>query len=247
MKLTQWGQLLFHSFGYHVERVGISQKFPIIKPMDKNGVEILADKEFRDSCKAVIHRTLLDTPRLANLWMLCRMTDAEGAMVEIGSYKGGGALHLSNCCPKRKIMVFDPFDRASFEHISPSMDNIFRKGQFSDSSEDDVARLLQGRNKFICRGYFPSSVRGTSLPTISFVHLDVDVYAATKDSLTYLLTEAKLAARTLIVLDDYNRGAAGVNTAVEEILCEIKGTLAFPLFPGQALIIPKSWYSSNVI
>jgi hypothetical protein len=32
-----------------------------------------------------------------------------------------------------------------------------------------------------------------------------------------------------------------VDLAVEEVLSEVKGTMAFPLFPGQALVVPKSW------
>jgi len=215
--------------------------YPVVRPMDTKGVEILADKEFQNSCKMIDGTTLLDTPRLANLWMLARLTDPLGAMAEIGTYLGGGALHLSNCCPNRQMIVCDPFSKESFQSLDPAFDKIFHHGQFSDHGEEQVRSLFKGRDALIVPGYFPESVTAISLPKISFVHLDVDVYQASKESLKFLLGPGILCNRSLIVLDDYNRLATGVNKAVEEIVSELPGTLAFPLFPGQALVIPKTW------
>ncbi len=227
--------------GYHIERVETRNRFPVLRPIDVNGVEVLGDEIFQSSCRALGNRTLLDTPRLANLWMLCRMTDPAGAMAEIGTYKGGGARHLANCCPGRSIIVCDPFSSEGFENLDPAVDTRFEYGSFSDSSEASVAELLKGSNFRIIRGYFPESAKGADLPPLSFVHLDVDVYKATKAALLFLLSESRLKPRSLIVLDDFNRGALGVNKAVDEVVREVQGTLAFPLFPGQALIVPKTW------
>jgi hypothetical protein len=69
----------------------------------------------------------------------------------------------------------------------------------------------------------------------------VNIYKASNASLSFLLGPRILCDRSLIVLDDYNRSATGVNKAVEEILLEHPGTLAFPLFPGQAMIVPRMW------
>jgi hypothetical protein len=212
-----------------------------LRPMDRQGVEILADKEFQKSCFSLNGFTLLDTPRLANLWLLCRLTDPAGAMMEIGTYKGGGALHLANGFPKRQILVFDPFDRDSFEDLDPEMDRLFQKGTFSDTSKDSVAKILSGKKASIVPGYFPGSAKTFPFPKISFIHLDVDVYKATRESLLFILKLPQLCPKSLIVVDDYDRGADGVNQAVKEVMIEIKGTMAFPLFPGPALIVPKSW------
>jgi hypothetical protein len=232
---------LANACGYHIERTRIRDAYPVLRPMDRNGIEILADKSFQESCRSINGFTLLDTPRLANLWELCRLTDPTGAMAEIGTFKGGGALHLSNCCPERAIIVCDPFDKESFEHLDPCLDRLFQKGGFADTSQDAVARLLKGRKAVIIPGYFPRSARNFSFPRLSFIHLDVDVFKATKESLLFILSLPQLCPRSLIVLDDFNRGASGVNQAVKEVLAEVPGTLAFPLFPGQGLIIPKSW------
>ncbi len=214
--------------------------YPMIKPIDTNCLEILADVAFQQSCHMVRNITLLDTPRLANLWALCKLTDPNGGMLEVGTYLGGGALHLSNCCPDRKIIVCDPFDEENFEKINPHFDKLFHKGMFSSPGMERISLIFQDRNAELIKGYFPDSIRSKELPKISFVHLDVDVYQATRDSLFFLLSQQFLCKKSLIVLDDYNRGT-GVNQAVSEVLEVVKGTMAFPMFPGQALIIPATW------
>ena len=168
-------------------------------------------------------------------------------MLEIGTFRGGGALHLSNCCVNRQIIVCDPFDAESFEHVNPNYDQQFQKGQFVGSSEQAVVELLKGRNAVVIPGYFPHSVKSHQLPRISFIHLDVDVYKATKDSLLFTLDVIELCADSLIVVDDYNRGADGVNVAIKEVAEQRPGTLVFPLFPGQALVIPRLSRIPNVM
>jgi len=237
--LKQVFKELLAKAGYRLERTG--GKYPVTRPIDTNGVEILADPEFQKSCRMIDGLSLLDTPRLANLWMLARLTDPSGAMAEIGTYRGGGALHLSNCCPDRPMVVCDPFAKESFQGLDPRLDKNFHLGQFSDHGEEPVRCLFKGRKAMIVRGYFPQSVAAVTLPMISFVHLDVDVYAAIKESLDYLLAPGRLCANSLIVLDDYNRLAEGVNKVVDEILARHAGTMVFPLFPGQALVVPATW------
>jgi hypothetical protein len=118
---------------------------------------------------------------------------------------------------------------------------VFHRGDFATHTEEGVRALLRGRNARIIKGYFPASVHEATLPKLSFVHLDVDVYHATKNSLEFLLAPGVLLPRSLIVLDDYDRSVAGVNLAVREVIEAIPGTLAFPMFPGQALLIPNTW------
>ena len=67
-----------------------NRDYPIIKPMDCHGVEILADSTFQSSCYDVSALTPLDTNRLATLWQLCRLSNPLGNIMEIGTYRGGG-------------------------------------------------------------------------------------------------------------------------------------------------------------
>jgi hypothetical protein len=82
----------FQRFGLDVVKYRNSK---LTKPTDNPTLKLLSD---------------LDTARLANLWRLCRMSNPSGSAIEIGSYKGGGALHISNSCLARTIFVCDMFD-----------------------------------------------------------------------------------------------------------------------------------------
>jgi len=216
--------------------------FPVLRPLDTNGVEVLADAEFQRSCRAIDGLTLLDTPRLANLWSLCRLCNPAGHIVEIGSYKGGGALHLSNSCPERKVIVCDSFK--GFERLDPTLDRNFRADQFKDTRQEDVAKLFRdrGRNFQVIAGFFPQSCGGIPLGPVSFVHLDADTYKSTIESLEFLA--GSLMERSLIVLDDYFRKAEGVNEAVRQFTAGNRSWIALPLFPGQGLMLHRSWFES---
>jgi hypothetical protein len=226
--------------GYHLRKV--PGEFPIIKPIDPFGVEILGDRVFQASVREVADLTLLDTGRLANLWGLCRMTDPGGNILEIGSFRGGGALHLSNSCPARKVIACDSF--RSFETVHPTLDKSFNQQMFTGTSKERVATLFisKKRNCEVIDGFFPASCAGKTLAPVSFVHLDVDVYKATLESLNYLEHERILLERSFIVLDDYDRQAKGVNQAVAEFIAAHGRWLAIPLFPAQCLLLTAAWF-----
>lgn len=230
----------FVRLGYRLRRVG--GDFPIIKPIDPFGVEILADPAFQASVREVADLTLLDTARLANLWRLCRMADPGGNILEIGSFRGGGALHLSNSCPGRKIIACDSF--RSFETVHPTLDRSFNQEMFTSTSKERVAALFTSRKRQyeVIDGFFPASCAGKTIAPVSFVHLDVDVYKATLESLNYLEQERILLARSFLVLDDYDRRAEGVNQAVAEFTAAHRRWLAIPLFPAQCLMLTAAWF-----
>jgi predicted O-methyltransferase YrrM len=217
-------------------------QFPVLKPINPVDVELLADPAFQASVKEVSDLTLLDTPRLANLWNLSRLAP-DGNILEIGSYKGGGALHLSNACPKRKIIVCDSFE--GFEKLRPDLDRNFEPHMFKDNSKEKVEQLFhsRGRPHEVIQGFFPASVAGRQIGPISFVHLDADVYKATIESLQYLIDNRLLTQKAIVVLDDYSRGADGVNRATAEFITSHPDWNVFPMFPAEGLLLHRSWFS----
>ena len=214
--------------------------YPVLRPLDTCGIEILAESAFQNSCRSIDGLSLLDTPRLANLWMLCRMSNPAGNIIEVGSFKGGGALHLSNCAPGRKVIICDSFQ--GFPELDAKLDHNFSEDQFKDTSLERVDRLFRstGRPYEIVAGFFPGSATGRELGPISFAHLDADTYKSTADALEFL--SGKFIDRSLIVLDDFFRRADGVNEAVREFTVKNRSWSAFPLFPSQGLMIHKSWF-----
>ncbi len=171
------------------------------------------------------------------------MTNSQGSILEIGSYRGGGALHLSNACPQRKIYACDSF--RGFETLHPGLDKSFDMDMFVSTTKKAVEQLFISRNREheVIDGFFPASCAGRKIAPVSFVHLDVDIYKATIESLVYLETENILTSRPLIVLDDFHRTAEGVNQAVAEFTAANKNWTSFPLFPGQGLMVHSSWFS----
>jgi hypothetical protein len=237
-----------NSLGYGLIQAGYSVlrvrgNYSISKPIDPSNVEILGDPAFKASVKEVSDLTLLDTGRLANLWQLCRLTDPAGSILEIGSYRGGGALHLSNACPHRKIYACDSF--RGFEKLHPDLDKSFDMDMFVSTTKKAVEQLFESRkrNYEVFDGFFPASCAGKKIAPVSFVHLDVDIYKATIESLNYLEKEQILTSKPIIVLDDFHRTAEGVNQAVAEFTAANKNWISFPLFPGQGLLVHSNWFS----
>jgi hypothetical protein len=167
-------------FGYELR--SFNPSYPIVKPIDTNKVEILRDEDFHRSLLACANDTNLDDARLANIWAYAKLS-GPGSMVEVGSWHGGGALHIANACPDRRIFVFDPLsDTRSFETIDETLDSSFALNQFTDTSEGYVRHLFASHNKKaeIVKGFFPASAVNVDLGEVAFCHLDVDVYDATK-------------------------------------------------------------------
>lgn len=230
---------VFQAFGHDVVKLGRSK---ITKPIDESYVEILYEPEFQASIKEVSDITLLDTPRLANLWMLSRMSNPAGSLIEIGSYKGGGALHISNSCPTRPIFVCDTFEGFAELKMDPTLDRLFKKEQYSDASFEAVKLPWAGKGRDVrwVRGYFPESAAGIEVSNISFAHVDTDLFESTISTLNYLLP--RFIDRSIIVLDDYLRGADGLMKAVGEFTAAHPDWVVFPLFPSQGLMIHRSWF-----
>lgn len=212
----------------------------LVPPLDPLNIEVLEDEEFRASVKAVQGCTLLDVGQLANLWALARRA-GPGVFLEVGSYRGGGALHICNAvrAQNRHFYSFDPFEDGGFESISAV--DLYRKDQFTETSHLAVQRLLAAHpNARAVKGFFPEAAKGLDLQPIAFCHLDVDVYPATRDCLNFLAP--RLGPKSFIVLDDVYRRVSGVQHAIDEFLAANPSFLLIPMFPGQGVLLSaKLW------
>jgi hypothetical protein len=90
------------------------------------------------------------------------------------------------------------------------------------------------------RGYFPESAANVDLSNISFAHIDTDLYESTAKTLTYL--QPRLIDHSIVVFDDYLRSVDGVMKAVGEFTRAHPDWAAFPMFPGQGLMIHRDWF-----
>jgi O-methyltransferase len=218
----------------------------IQKPTLPADVEILADPAFQQSVREVANHTFLDTARLANLWLLCQLSNDQGNLIEVGTYKGGGSLHLSNCRPWSTIFVCDTFCGFGTLPVDRKLDERFLREDFADTSRPAVEALFAGKNRDfrIIEGYFPGSDADRLVERIAFAHIDVDIYQSSKETLEYLAS--RTVERSIFVLDDYHRRAEGVVRAAAEFISKHRDWFVFPVYPSQGVMFHKSWLNSVV-
>jgi Macrocin-O-methyltransferase (TylF) len=217
----------------------------IEKPSDPRWLDVLDDPGFRASMAEVADLSSLDTARLANLWQWCSLC-GEGAMIEIGAFRGGTALHLSNCRPQRKIFVCDTFEGFARLPLDPRYDAGVPRTSWCNPDADAVKALFtaRGRDAVVLEGPFPDSDTKEEVRDVSFAHIDVDVYESCRRSLEYLSRRATPSA--IFVVNDYLRSkTAGVAHAVNDFVAGQPDWIALPTFPGQGLLLNRVTYGRS--
>lgn len=172
----------------------IRNKIIVYTAVDDNRLRLLHDK---------VNET-------SNLW---------GCMAEIGVYKGGSALMIAATDPSRILYACDSFE--GLPETSPE-DKVegggHSRGDFSDTSLEAVQKLLEPyKNVEFLKGFFPRSAKHDVMEVMdySFVHIDVDLYQPTLDSLNFFWD--RMVKGGIIVSDDYKMGSTpGVKTAFDE-------------------------------
>lgn len=174
-----------------------------------------------------------------------RVSGLDGAIVESGMYKGLSAYII---CSATKMhhsdfegQYFYGFD--SFEGLSePQAEDIevnsaahrFKKGTFS-AGFDDVSKNLSAFPKVsLFKGWIPDRFPEVKDKRFKFVHIDVDLYQPTKDSLEFFYPRLLIGGR--IVCDDYNW--SGQERAVKEF-CRDQN-IEFEISPYSQAIICKT-------
>lgn len=218
---------------------------PLDPPVDVEYVEQLHDEAFRKSVAEVKDFSCMDVVRLANLWNMVQLA-GEGTFIEVGSFRGGTALHLCNAIdqwhPGSPFYSFDPFEKGGFEGMT-AIDSAFQESDFTTTSYDAVRRLLEPKpNATVVQGFFPAAAQGLPLGQIAFCHLDVDIYEATLQSLEFVA--ARLSERGVIVVDDFwHKETPGVEKATRAFVSLHPEFLLVPMFPCQAVLLPKTLWS----
>jgi O-methyltransferase len=219
---------------------------PLDPPVDVEYVEQLHDEAFSKSVAEVKEFSCMDVVRLANLWNMVRLA-GEGTFLEVGSYRGGTALHLCNAIdrwhPGARFFSFDPFETGGFESMT-EYDTAFKANDFTGTEYGAVCRLLAPKpNATVVRGFFPHAAADHDLGQIAFCHLDVDMYEATLNSLEFVVD--RLAARGVIVVDDFwHKETPGVEKATLEFVAKHPEFVCVPMFPCQAVLLPKTLWPS---
>ena len=158
-----------------------------------------------------------------------------GDMAEVGVYQGGSAKLICEAKEKRNFYLFDTFEGLpDVSDIDTHFgEKFWEKNQFNNTTENSVKKFLDDyENIKIVKGLFPDSARNIQETKFSFVHLDVDLYKSTIDSLRYFYP--RLVDGGIILIHDFHTD--GIKKAIKEFNSE-NDTQIIDLSGTQGLIL----------
>lgn len=153
-----------------------------------------------------------------------------GAIVECGVWKGHSAYILSSLLKKSKIkkefLIFDSFEGGLSDKFVEDKNNRYNlseqqimseKLSFASTEEQVKMTLSVFKNISYYKGWIPERFNEVKDKEFSFVHIDVDLYQPTLDSLNFFYPRLNIGGA--IVIDDYGISQfPGARKAVEEFL-----------------------------
>lgn len=197
---------------------------------------IECDSKFK-KISQILHlekRILLSIREMWNIYnWIIKTEKISGDIAEVGTYKGGSAKLICEI-KKKKFYVFDTFEGLPETN---SNDKSMKKGDFAESLESVKSYLSKYEDTYFCKGIFPESAKQleNKLTKFSFVHLDLDIYSSTLNSLEYFYP--RLSTGGVILTHDYRCvHCPGVKKAFDEFFTDKPETIV-ELWDTQALII----------
>lgn len=168
-----------------------------------------------------------------------------GDFIECGVYSGktldicAGVLERFDHAD-RTILGFDSFegvDTPGTEDLDVRTNSsMFHKGSCKYDFEHIRGRFIHRKSKIeLIRGWIPNTFQGFEDYTFAFAHIDVDLYQATKDCLTFIYP--RMVPGGIILFDDYGYPeCAGARKAIDEFLSD-KPEVLIPIPTAQAFLI----------
>ncbi len=211
-------------------------------------IDITEIDEFYKHARIVVEnkKTTLDYKRLYIIYQVIKIVkdiaiNGNNNFCEMGVFKGGSTYFISSVAnqiikPPPNIFCFDTFEGHP-DDITPILDGEHRKGQFNKTSFGEVKNYLSiFTNVSVLKGRFQNNFEDINKKLFSFVHLDVDIYSATKDALH--LFENKIVKNGIILTDDYGfTTCKGVKKAVDEFTNNNKNYIKLDVLTGQCILM----------
>jgi hypothetical protein len=176
--------------------------------------------------------------RKYTLDQLLKLTlDIDGDAAECGVYKGASSYLIG-----RAIKPYGKWNHLfdSFEGLSPptARDGTYWSAGGLCADESHVRENLTGFGNFrLYRGWIPDRLRDVADRWFSFVHIDVDLYQPTRDSITFFYD--RLSPGGVMLLDDYGFSTCpGAKLAADEFFTDRREKIIV-LPSGQAFIVRR--------
>lgn len=165
--------------------------------------------------------------------------NVQGAVAELGVFRGEFAQYINSAFPERKLYLFDTFEgfdaaEALREKKKGNCTNALIEAYQNTNIEYVLEHLTYLDNVIIKQGLFPESLEGLE-ERFAFVSLDVDFEDSIYEGLKYFYP--RLERGGYIFIHDYNSDLMGVEKAVDKYesdinimlckvpLCDANGTL----------------------
>ena len=161
----------------------------------------------------------------------------DGDLAECGAYRGFSAYRL--CLAARNssklVHLFDSF--AGLSAPGPWDGDYWTAGGLRSSEVALQETLAEFDNYRIYRGWIPERFGEVSDRRFSFVHIDVDLYQPTRESLEFFYP--RTPRQGIILMDDYGFSTCpGAKHAVDEFFAN-KSEPVVMLTTGQALVLKR--------
>ena len=208
----------------------------------------LEDKQFRLKFKELSPISPYSEERKWTLREFARYAlDIPGSMAECGCYQGASAYFMAGANPDVPLHLFDSFEGLS----QPDKNDItarkdkrtWEKGDLS--SPEKIARqtLKAFQNVHFHKGWIPERFREVAEEKFSLVHIDVDLYKPTIDSLSFFYP--RMSHKGIIILDDYGSSICpGAHKAADEFMAD-KSEYIIHLSTMQGVIIVDRCEQNN--
>jgi O-methyltransferase len=135
----------------------------------------------------------------------------EGDLAEVGVFRGGSARLICETKGERPLHLFDTFAGLPEPGANDS-GAVFFDGQFAATQAGVEAYLKGFPNLHFYPGLFPATAAPIADKRFCFVHLDVDLYEATRTGVEFFYP--RLSAGGVLMSHDYD--TPGVRRAVDE-------------------------------
>lgn len=157
----------------------------------------------------------------------------DGAMAEVGCYEGGSTRMICEGKGDRALHVFDTFD--GLPEPKGEEQTTHRRHQYRASLERVRDLLAPFPAVHLHKGLFPETTSPVEGLTFSFVHLDVDLYQPTLDSLRFFYP--RMVPGGILLSHDYSV-LAGVRKAFDGFLVD-KAEAVIELPTTQCMLIRR--------
>lgn len=158
-------------------------------------------------------------------------------VVECGSYKGASAYLMCKAYQNSEVLVhlFDSFEGLSMPNDRDG--NYWNKGSLSMPESEIYEALKEFKNHRIYKGWIPDRFSEVRDRRIGFLHVDVDLYQPTLDSLHFFYD--RIVPGGVILMDDYGfTSCPGAKQAADEFFSTKKESIV-SLPTGQAFVLKQ--------